>query len=178
MARVSLIEEKDHPELADLIATIRSARRGDLLNLYRLLLHSPALAQSWMEFNNAVRWQSQLDGRLREIAIIRIGHLCRADYIVQQHVPRLALPEGLTLAECDALRDWRASGLFSERERAVLAYTDAVTRDLAVPDAVFAALRSHFDERQVVELTVLIGMYNMHGRVFTALQIDPEPSQA
>ena len=174
MARVSLIEEKDHPELADLIATIRKARRGELLNLYRILLHSPALAQAWMEFNNAARWKSELDGRLREIATIRIGHLCRADYIVQQHVPRLALAEGLTLAECDALTDWQASGLFSARERAALAYTDAVTRDLVVPDAVFAEVRRHFNERQVVELTVLIGMYNMHGRVFSALKIDPE----
>src|SRR5262249_24087570 len=85
MARVSLTDEKDHPELADLIATIKKARRGELLNLYRILLHSPALAQAWMEFNNAARWTSELDGRLREIATIRIGHLCRADYIVQQH---------------------------------------------------------------------------------------------
>src|SRR5688572_25005559 len=121
MARVSLIDEKEHPELADLIATIRSARRGELLNLYRLLLHSPPLAQSWMEHNNAVRWKTQIDGRLREIVIIRIGYLCRADYIVRQHVPRLALPEGLTMAECDALADWQGSGEFSARERAALA---------------------------------------------------------
>src|SRR5262245_64355291 len=174
MARVSLIDEKDHPELSDLIATIKKARRGELLNLYRILLHSPALAQAWMEFNNAARWKSELDGRLREIATIRIGHLCRADYIVQQHVPRLAVAEGLTLAECDALSDWRASGLFSERERAALAYTDAVTRDLVVPDAVFAGLRRHFNERQLVELAGLVGMYVRRGCVFTALQIDPE----
>jgi 4-carboxymuconolactone decarboxylase len=178
MARVSLIDEKDHPELADLIGTIRSARRGELLNLYRLLLHSPPLAQSWMEYNNTVRWKTQIDGPLREIVIIRFGHLFTADYIVKQHVPRLALPEGLTMAECDALADWQASGLFSARERAALAYADAMTRDVTVPDAVFTELRRHFSERQVVELTVLVGMYNMHGRVFTALQIDPEPPQA
>ena len=64
---------------------------------------------------------------------------------------------------------------FNARERAALAYADAMTRDVAVPDDVFAALRTHFNERQIVELTVLIGTYNMHTRVFTALQIDPEP---
>jgi alkylhydroperoxidase family enzyme len=36
-------------------------------------------------------------------------------------------------------------------------------------------LRAHFNERQIVELSVLIGLYNMHTRVFTALGIDPEP---
>ncbi len=50
-----------------------------------------------------------------------------------------------------------------------------MTRDIAVPDAVFEALRPHFSERQIVELTVLIGIYNMHTRVFMALGIDPEP---
>ena len=50
-----------------------------------------------------------------------------------------------------------------------------MTRDIDVPDAVFAELRKHFNERQIVELTVLIGTYNMHTRVGQALQIDPEP---
>jgi len=49
------------------------------------------------------------------------------------------------------------------------------SRDIAVPDEVFDALRAHFNERQIVELSVLIGLYNMHTRVFTALGIDPEP---
>ena len=44
-----------------------------------------------------------------------------------------------------------------------------------VPDAVFAEIRHHFDERQIVELTVLIGTYNMNARVLQALQLDLEP---
>jgi 4-carboxymuconolactone decarboxylase len=50
-----------------------------------------------------------------------------------------------------------------------------MTRDITVPDGVFEALRPHFNERQIVELSVLVGLYNMHTRVFTALEIDPEP---
>ena len=109
MARVSYIDEKDHPELADLTARIRGARRGNLINIYRLLLHSPALAESWFVNNNAVRWKTELDGRLREIVILRIAHLNGATYVVKQHVPELALAEGLTAAECDALADWQPS---------------------------------------------------------------------
>jgi 4-carboxymuconolactone decarboxylase len=174
MARVSLIEEHDHPELADLIAKIRSGRRGKLLNVYKLLLHSPPLAATWFEHVNAVRWKTQLEGRLREIVIIRVARLNGIEYVIRQHVPGLALAEGLTLQECEALADWEASGLFSERERAALAYTDAVTRGADVADAVFAEVRRHFGEREVVELTVLIGTYNMHTRVFGALRIDLE----
>jgi alkylhydroperoxidase family enzyme len=174
MARISLIDENDHPELSELIGKIRSGRRGTLLKLYRALLHSPALAESWFQHNNAVRWRTQIGGRLREMVIIRIALLNRAQYIVTQHVPKLALAEGLTEAECEALSDWKNSTLFSETDRAVLAYADAMTRDVTVPDAIYADVRRHFDERQTVELTVLIGTYNMHSRVIQALQLEPE----
>jgi 4-carboxymuconolactone decarboxylase len=178
MARVSLIEEDSHLELAELIDKIKRGRRGSLINVYKLLLHSPPLAEAWLGLVDAVRWKTQVTGRLREMVIIRIGHLNRTEYVVNQHVPLLAIPEGLTPAECDALADWRASGLFDERERAALAYADAMTRDIEVSDESFAALRRHFDERAVVELTVMIGTYNMHTRVLKALRIDPEPRRS
>jgi alkylhydroperoxidase family enzyme len=80
----------------------------------------------------------------------------------------------LSDAQCEALKDWQASDAFDSKQRSVLAFTDAMTRDVQVPDAVFEALRPHFDEKQIVELAVLIGTYNMHTRVLTALQIDAE----
>jgi 4-carboxymuconolactone decarboxylase len=175
MARIALIEEKDHPELADLIGKIRAGRRGSLINVYKLLLHSPALAAIWLDFVSAARFKTELDGRLREIVIVRIAHLNRTAYVFNQHVPQLSAPEGLTDQECDSLADWRSAESFSAREQAALAYTDAMTRDVTVPDDVFEALRPHFNERQIVELSVLIGLYNMHTRVFSALRIDPEP---
>jgi 4-carboxymuconolactone decarboxylase len=174
MARISLIEKDRHPELADLIARISSGRRGRLLNVYRLLLHSPPLATTWFEHVGAVRWQTQLDGRLREMVIIRIALLNRIEYVIRQHVPELAAAEGLAAEDCDALGDWPASDRFSERERAALAYADAMCRSAQVPDPIFDGLRSHFGEREVVELTVLIGTYIMHTRVFGALEIDLE----
>jgi alkylhydroperoxidase family enzyme len=178
MARVSYIEQKDHPELAELIGKVRAGRRGTLINVYKLLLHTPALAACWLDLISTARFKTELDGRLREIVIVRIGYLNRTDYVVKQHVPVLSVPEGLSKAESDALTDWRSSGFFSARERAALDYADAMTRDIAVPDAVFDALRAHFSDRQIVELSVLIGIYNMHTRVFTALRIDPEPHHA
>lgn len=174
MARISLIEEDKHPELGELISRIRSGRRGRLLNVYKLLLHAPALAATWFEHLNAVRWKTELAGRLREIMIIRVARLNRIEYVLQQHVPALALAEGLTLAECDALADWHGSPFFDQRERAALAFADEMTRLARVANKTFGALRGHFSERQIVELAVLIGTYNMHNRVFAALDIDPE----
>src|SRR5262249_37533252 len=174
MARVSLIEPEQHPELEPIIAKIKSGRRGTVINVYKLLLHSPDIAETWLDLINKVRWKVDLEGRLREIIIIRVGYLNRCSYVVKQHVPLLAVPEGLTQEECNALADWRASKLFSARERAALAFADASTREVEVPDAVFEELRKHFNERQIVELTVLVGTYNMHTRMCQALKIDPQ----
>jgi len=175
MARVPLIDEKDHPEFAELVEKFRSGRRGRLINIYRMLLNSPALAESWFNHSNAVRWKTALDGRLREIVIIRMGHLTGSQYVLRQHVPALALADGVSVGECDALADWRASQFFSARERAALAYADVMTQEIVVPDDIFAEVARHFDKRQIVELTVLIGSYNMNARVLQALELDLEP---
>jgi 4-carboxymuconolactone decarboxylase len=174
MARVSYVEERDHPELAGLMERIKGVR-GSLLNIYKLLLHSPPMAAAWFEFINATR-NTKLTGRLRELAIVRIASVMHYAYALKQHVPRIAAAEGVTEAECRALKDWRATDRFDERERAMLAYIDALLQDPGVPDGIFHDLRRHFGDQEVVEITVLAGAYLMHHRVFTALAVDLEPT--
>ena len=176
MARVPLIDEKDHPALADSIAKIKGARGGRLINIYRLMLHSPALANAWFDLNQAVRYGTEIDGQCRELAVIRVAILNQVEYVQQAHGPAYALKEGLTPEQVTAIADWRASKLFSAQQRALLAYTDAMTREIDVPGNVFAELRQHFSERQAVELSMLIGAYNMLTRFLKALKVDPEPT--
>ena len=174
MARVPLIEEKEHPELSELIAKIRGARGGRLINIYRLMLHSPALADAWFDLNQAVRYGTEIDGQCRELAVIRVAILNNCDYVVRAHGPAYALKEGLTPAQVEALGDWRSSHLYSDKQRALLAYVDAMTRDIDVPDVVFENARKYFSERQTIELSMLIGAYNMLTRFLKALKVDPE----
>jgi len=174
MARVPLLDEHAGPDVAAVVAKVRGKRGGRLLNFYRALLHAPGLASAWLDFNNAVRYQTGLGDRVRELIILRVAALNGADYVFEIHRSRYAEPAGVTRVEVEALRDWRKSGLFGLEESALLAYVDAMTRDVTVPDAVFKGLREHFSERAVVELTVLVAAYNMHTRVLKALDIDAE----
>jgi len=175
MARVALIEEKHHPELAESISKIKGARGGRLINIYRMMLQSPALANAWFDLNQAVRYGTEIDGQSRELAVIRVAVLNNVEYVQRAHGPAYALKEGLTPEQVAALKNWRGSKLYSDQQRALLAYTDAMTRDIKVPEAVFAEVRKHFNERQTVELTMLIGAYNMLTRFLQALEVDPEP---
>ena len=175
MARVPLLKETEHPELAESVAKIKGARGGRLINIYRLMLHSPALANAWFDLNQAVRYGTEIDGQSREIAVIRVAILNNVEYIQQAHGPAYALKEGLTPEQVTAIANWQPSNLFSAPQRALLAYTDAMTRQIDVPDNVFAELRKHFSQRQAVELSMLIGAYNMLTRFLKALKVDPEP---
>lgn len=184
MARVSLIEEHEHPELAERIAKVRGGRRGTLSMIYRLMLHSPAAAMAWYEQNSSLRWETELDGFLRELVILRVAVVTGCEYVRRVHAGVYAQEEGFTPAQIDALGRREArwdddaapeAALFDPRLRAALAYMDSMTRHVTVPDPVFAALKPHFDERQIVELTMLVAAYNMLTRVLTALEADFEP---
>jgi len=83
----------------------------------------------------------------------------------------IALREGITAAQIAALEDWQQSDLFDQRERAVLALTDTMTRSVQVPDELFSTVRRHFPDPQLVELAITIGAYNMVSRVIEALAI-------
>lgn len=170
MARVRLIDDNATPELAALSEKIRGARGGRLHEFYRALMHTPALASAWFDFNNAVRFQSGAGDRERELVIMRVAALTGCNYVWRVHEAQYAAAAGVTPPEVAALRDDRA-GVFGGRERALLEYVDAMTREVAVPDPTFGKLRAHFSEREIVDLTVLIAAYNMHTRVLRALAI-------
>lgn len=177
MARLAYGDENSSPAVRALADQIRKERDGRMLNLYSMLLNAPPVAEGWLALFTAIRQQCTLRGDYRELVILRVALLNGASYEYQVHVP-FALREGVTQAQLDTLDRWQDSGALTQAQRAVLAYTDAMTRDIHVPDAVFEALRGHFNQREIVELTATIGGYNLVSRFLEALAVDPESAHA
>jgi AhpD family alkylhydroperoxidase len=173
MARITYGDETADKEIATLAAQIRAERDGKIPNIYRMLLNSPPIAQGWLNLLTAIRHKSTLAGRYREMVIIRIAVINGAEYERLIHVP-IARKEGMSDAQIAAIGDWQAATVFDDTDRAVLAYTDAMTRDVHVPDAVFAAVKKQFDVRTITELTATVAAYNLVSRFLEALQIDHE----
>jgi len=95
----------EDPELADLVATIRARRStGKLLNLDRMLLHSPPFARGWNAMFAAIRNQMQVPRHINELAICAVARLNNADYEWIQHAPEFLAANG-TQAQLDALDD-------------------------------------------------------------------------
>ncbi len=173
MARLPDLDADSPGVDAALAQRMLQRRGGRLLNLDKQLLHSPPLADGWNRFMGAMRGQTRLDGALRELVILLVAVLNRAPYEFAQHAP-VALAEGVSQAQIDGLPDWRASALFDARARDVLAYAEAMTLQVQVPQPVFDAVRRHTDARELVELTATVASYNMVSRFLEALAIDIE----
>ena len=153
------------------------AERGEVLHLYRMLMHSVPVATGWLGYLTAIRQQCKLSAALRELVIMRVAHINGAPYEADQHKP-FALKAGVTPEQLDALANWQDQPeVYDAVQRDVLAYTDAMTREVHVSDAVASAVRAHFDHEQLVELTATIAAYNMVSRFLEAMQIhsDDQP---
>ena len=168
MARIPYAD-LTNPEAKPLVDRI-VAERGGVLHLYQMLLHSPPVASGWLNYLTAIRQQSSLPGGLRELVIMRIAILNGAPYEAEQLAP-IALREGVTQAQLDDLEHWQQSKNYDATQRAVLAYTDAMTKEIHVSPEVFAAAKAVLTDRLLVELTATVGAYNMVSRFLEALQI-------
>jgi len=160
------------------VDAIRRRRGGRLLNLDRMLLHSPTYAMGWNSFLGAVRNELGLPPKLREMAICGVALLNGAEYEFQHHAP-LFLQAGGTPAQLEALSNFvqaaENDALFNPQERAALRIILEMTRHVQVSDETFALLRAALpDDRQVVELVGVIAAYNMVSRFLVALGVEPE----
>jgi alkylhydroperoxidase family enzyme len=172
-----LTDEQAQPK--ELVQTIQSRRPGGkLLNLDRVLLHSPNFAKGWNSMFAAIRNQLSLPGNLREIAIMAIAVLNKSDYEWIQHEPEFlkagGTKEQLAAIKKDAAGAARNAKLFDEKERAALALTAEMTRKVTATPATMKRVRSLLPDDQVVELVGTIAGYNMVSRFVSTLGIEAE----
>lgn len=146
------------------------AERGRVSLLYQVLLNSPPIASGWEQLLTAVRNQTQLAPDLRELIILRVAVLNRARYEFDAHVPH-ARAAGIDDAQLAAVRAEPLGAGFAPVQRLVLELTDAMTRDVLVPDALMAQVQQHFDARATVELVTTVAAYNMVSRLLVALHV-------
>ncbi len=163
------------PAVVDAIRARRPGRR--LLNLDRMLLHSPPFAEGWNGMLAAIRGRLALSPKLRELAIMSIAVLNRAEYEWVQHEKEFRAAGG-TAEQLEALRKPRVaradSKRFDETERATLALTYEMTRDVVVTEATMRRVRALLPDQQVVELVGTIAGYNMVSRFLVATGIESE----
>ena len=116
--------------------------------------------------------ERQIDPKLRELGQTRAGYAVGSQFVFSQHC-KAARDAGLTEAQINAIAHWQVADCFSEIERAVLAYTDALVLQRGrVPGAVFDVLKAHLSDEAILEFTYITSTYMMHAIMSRALRLE------
>ena len=173
MARIKLLEKDEvHPMVREIFQKTEDSG-NEILNLMKALAHSPKITRDLNRLGITLLLKGDLAHDLRELAILRVGHLAKANYEQTKHVP-IALMAGVRQEQIDELSDWANSAGFGAKERAVLQYTDEVAQNVRCSDKTFSKIKEYFSEKEIVELTVTIGYYGMVCRTLETLDIELE----
>lgn len=114
----------------------------------------------------------KLDPQLRELGQTRAGYTRGSQFVYSQHC-KSCRSVGMPEDKIAAIAHWQVSDLFSEIERAVLAYTDALVLEGGrVSDVVFAQLQATLSDEEILELTYVTALYEMHAVMSRALRLE------
>ena len=145
------------PELAD---RIQSERRGTALNVTKTIARHPELFRRFGPFGGYLAFGGLLDGRSREIVILRVGWRARAVYEFGQHT-LYGRQAGVSDDEIRALTGEPSDWPGTAEERDLIAMVDELCDDDCVTEATWARLAARWSEAELVELLILAGFYRL-----------------
>ena len=156
------------------IAVKASPPDSDLLNITKTLVRYPKLLKRWNVFAGHVLTKSSLPPREREIAILRVGWLCRAEYEWAQHVV-IGRQCGLDDEEIERIKAGPDAPGWTAHESALLRATDELHGDSFIGDGTWAALAATWSEEQLMDFIFAVGQYRLVSMALNSLgvQIDP-----
>ncbi|MBV7672049.1 carboxymuconolactone decarboxylase family protein [Streptomyces halstedii] len=160
------------PPPPELLAGMKARRPdGELIGIDRVLLRSVPLATGWNALLGRVRAEFGLALEHRELIMLRVAVLNRADFEWGVHHPAY-LAAGGTEEKCEALKENAVdSGVFDEEERALLALTDQSTKRVEVDALLIEEMKRLFGEVRTVEAVATVAAYNMVSRFLVALAV-------
>ena len=173
MARIRCLDKADvSGRMAEIFDEI-AARRDGVPNLHRTLAGSPKVFEARIAYSNALRHDIKLSQAYRELSIMLVARLTKADYEYAHHW-KAAVKAGVTKEQLAAIEQWKASPLFNERERAVLRYAEEATLNISVSDDAWSGIKAFLDEQELIDLVLIVAWYNQTSRVLIPLQIELE----
>ncbi|MBW2324853.1 MAG: carboxymuconolactone decarboxylase family protein [Deltaproteobacteria bacterium] len=149
------------------------ANNPRVMNIHRMLAHSPAAVREFLRYGNRLLARAELDPRYREMAIIRIAEMHGASYEWVQHVP-IALRCGVTREQIENMKNWRKSPFFTKEEKVILTFTEEVINKSRPSDDTFAAASKFLNPASLVELTLSIGYWSMVAVFLETFEVEVE----
>ena len=147
---------------------------GRALNIFATLARHPKLMKRWLVFGSHVLAKNTLTPRDRELAILRVGWLCGAEYEWGQHA---IIALGCDISEEEVTRVTKGPDApgWKPHEAALLRAADELHADSFVSDPTWAALSSHYNEQQLIDLVFTVGQYHLVSMALNTLGVQLDP---
>ena len=173
MTRIEGVPARGAGPLVAILYRLSRRKAGRDVDPVAVYAHAPGLLLGYGLFEQATAGQHEVPWRLKALAQLKAAALVNCEFCADIG-SALARQAGINEEQLLALPRYRDSDAFAPLERLVLDYAAAMSRTPAqVDDELFAALREHFDERQLVELTNVIALENMRARFNSAFDMTP-----
>jgi alkylhydroperoxidase family enzyme len=173
MTRIDGVPAGRANPLVRLVYRLSRRQLGRDVDPISVYAHAPRLLVGYGMFEQATAAQHRVDERLKVLAETKAAAVANCEFCCDI-ASAIARKAGVSEAQLLALPDYRDSDQFTALERLVLDYATAISRTpTSVTDELFAAMREHFDERQMVELTNVIALENMRARFNSAFDMTP-----
>ncbi len=163
-----------YPWYVRLIFALQRRRYGSELESARLWGRLPrAFIALTLLYRALDRNASPIEPALRSLLTVRVSQINWCEFCIDLN-SSVALERHVTANKLDALKDFRQSPYFSEREKAALAYAEMMTRSGKAEAAVIATLKKYFGEDAIIELTALIAFQNLSSKFNATLGVQPQ----
>ena len=172
---VPRIEPVDPDSLdAETRALLDGLSLGSAVNIFRTLANHPKLFKRWLVFANHILFKSTLAPRDRELVILRIGWLCRAEYEWGQHVI-IGRAVGLTDDEIERIVKGPDAPGWDPFEATLLRAADELHSDALVSDETWRALADRYSTEQLMDLVFTIGQYALVSMALNSFGVQRDP---
>jgi 4-carboxymuconolactone decarboxylase len=159
--RVAPLPEAEWSEEArELLSMTGGVQGGRALNIFTTFARHPALMKRWLVFGTHVLFQSTFPFRERELAILRVGWLCQAEYEWGQHV-LIGEQCGLTPEEIARIQRGPAAPGWSASDRALLQAVDELHADRMITDDTYRLLAEKWSTEQLMDFVFAVGQYEL-----------------
>ena len=173
--RVEPLAQKDwDPAAREVLEKLPGSGSGRVLNIFGTLAHHPDLMRRWLVFGNHVLGKSTLPVRERELAILRVGYLCKSEYEWGQHV-LIARGCGISDEEIARIAKGPDAPGWSEADAALLRAADELHGDQMIGDATWERLGRSFERRQLMDLVFTIGQYHLVAMALNTFGVQRDP---
>ena len=158
-------------ETRELMASLE--RDGRVFNIFQTLARHPGLLRRWLVFATHILVKSTLPARERELVILRMGWLCRAEYEWGHHVA-IGREAGLTAAEIERVAQGADAPGWSPLEAALIRSADELDRDSFITDSTWSRLARHYSVEQLLDLIFTAGQYKLVSMALNSIGVQLE----